>query len=205
MTKEIDDGVIKFSFENNENYSIKPDDITQIELIRSKLFKKELIGEYRPQNIGFGNLSIRFKNNSFIISGTQTGKFSNLNTNQYSIVEDADLDAMKIYSKGKIAPSSESLTHFAIYSSCPQINTILHIHNGELWNHMLNNDYIKTRSDINYGTSDMAYEAKRCIQDNIKGIFVMSGHEDGIIAYGQSVSEAYKEIEDLIIDSGIKL
>lgn len=205
MTKEIDDGVIKFSFENDNDFAIKSEDITQIERIRSKLYSLNLIGEYNPQNIGFGNLSLRMQDDSFIISGTQTGKFPALNRDQYSIVYRAELDAMKIFSKGKIAPSSESLTHYAIYSSCPQISTILHIHNNQLWKFMLKNDYIKTKSDINYGTTDMANEAKRCIKDSESGLFVMTGHEDGIIAYGPTIKEAYKQLETLIIDSGIKL
>ena len=205
MTKQIDDGVIKFNFKLDKTHKIEPDEVAQIESFRKRLYNLTLIGEYLPQNIGYGNLSYRVFNDEFIISGTQTGKYPELTSDQYSHVYKSDLNTMKVLAQGKISPSSESLTHYAIYKSCPQINYILHIHHNGLWNFMLKNDYTQTKKEINYGTTEMAQEAQRCIGRNSKGIFAMSGHEDGIISYGKSAAEAMELIGKLIEDSGVKI
>lgn len=205
MTNEIDDGVIKFNFKLDKKDQLTNKVIQEIESYRKKLFKLNLIGEYKEVKIGFGNLSYRTKNNEFIISATQTGKYPNLTLEQYTLVTNANLDEMKVEATGKIPPSSESLTHFAIYKSCPHINYIFHIHHKLLWEFMLKNKYIKTKKNINYGTNEMAIEAIRCIQNRTHGIFVMTGHEDGIIAYGESAQLTYLEIEKLIEELGIEL
>jgi len=204
MTKQIDDGVIKFNFKLDKTHKIESEEVEQIESFRKELYNLTLIGEYLPQSIGYGNLSYRVFNDEFIISGTQTGKHPELTSDQYSHVYKSDLNTMKVLAQGKCAPSSESLTHYAIYKSCPQINYILHIHNNELWKFMLENDYTQTKKEINYGTTEMAQEAQRCIGRNSKGIFAMSGHEDGIISYGKTAAEAMEFIEKLIEDSGVK-
>ena len=155
-----------------------------------------LIGEYLIEKVGYGNISKRIlgEEDQFIITGTQTGKLSNLNGSQYTRVKKCNLKKMNLEAIGPIAPSSESITHYAIYSSCPQVNFIFHIHDKVLWNYMLTNDFDKTSKNINYGTQEMADAAKECIDNKTSGIFVMEGHEDGIIAYGQNAESTGKII-----------
>src|SRR5690606_16942748 len=94
--------------------------------------------------------------------------------------------------KGPIAPSSESLTHYAIYEACPQLGFIFHVHHKKLWEHMIKEKMECTEDNINYGTLEMAMAAKKCIGKKTQGIFVMKGHEDGIISYGKTSEEAGK-------------
>ena len=110
---------------------------------------------------------------------------------------------MSLDALGPIAPSSESLTHFAIYHSCPQVNFIFHVHHSELWKYMLENQFDKTPENINYGTQEMADAAKACIKNKSQGIFVMAGHEDGIISYGKTAEEAGKILLDTLKSSKI--
>jgi ribulose-5-phosphate 4-epimerase/fuculose-1-phosphate aldolase len=203
MAIEPSEGVIKFKFNLKMSSQIEESLYINLEKWRVILFKMNLIGEYPTEKVGFGNLSRKVDpaQNQFIITGTQTGKYPNLDGSQYTKVTKCDLQKMSIEAMGPIAPSSESLTHYAIYESCPQVNAIFHVHHNELWKFMLSNNYTKTANNINYGTQEMAHEAQKCIGKNLKGIFVMEGHQDGIIAYGHSVEEAGKIILETLKES----
>ena len=101
---------------------------------------------------------------------------------------------MTIDALGPIAPSSETITHYAIYSNCPHIKVVFHVHHKELWNYLLSNNFDKTPKDVDYGTHEMAEAAKECIGKKESGIFAMAGHDEGIISYGSTVEEAGKII-----------
>ena len=203
MTNTPSEGVIKFKFNLKMTASLEEKLFIDLEKWRAILFKMNLIGESPIEKVGYGNLSKRLTQatNEFIITGTQTGKYPHLTGKEYTKVTKADLHKMSVEAKGPIAPSSESLTHYAIYHSCPDIHVVFHVHHNQLWNYMLKNNYPATSKDINYGTHEMAQEAQRCIGKNKQGIFVMSGHQDGIIAYGRSAEEAGKIILETLKQS----
>ncbi len=205
MSTNQSEGVIKFKFNLKMSKEIDESYYLEIEKWRAILFKMRFIGEYPTQKVGYGNLSKRLveKPEQFIISGTQTGKYPHLNGSQYTKVIKCDLRKMSLDALGPIAPSSESLTHFAIYHSCPQVNFIFHVHHSELWKYMLENQFDKTPENINYGTQEMADAAKACIKNKSQGIFVMAGHEDGIISYGKTAEEAGKILLDTLKSSKI--
>jgi ribulose-5-phosphate 4-epimerase/fuculose-1-phosphate aldolase len=198
MSKKLDEGVIKFKYTLKMGPPIEENLYIELEKWRALLFKMNLIGEYPIEKIGYGNLSRRISllDNQFIISGTQTGKYPHLSGHQYTKVVKCHLQKMNVEAVGPIAPSSESLTHFAIYSSCQQINAILHVHNFDLWQYMINEKMDATNESVSYGTIEIADEAKRCIGNNKAGIFVMKGHQDGVIAYGNTIEEAGKILLD---------
>jgi hypothetical protein len=203
MAATPSEGVIKFKFNLKMSSELEEDQYLDIEKWRVILFKMNLIGEYPIEKVGFGNLSKRavIGQNEFIITGTQTGKHPNLNGRQYTKVNKCDLNKMTIDTVGPIAPSSESVTHYSIYSHCPQIHVVFHVHHKDLWEFMLKNNFDATPKGIDYGTQDMAIAAQNCIGTNTQGIFAMSGHEDGIIAYGSTVEEAGKIILDTLKES----
>lgn len=194
MSNIPSEGVIKFSFKLKKTLPLQEESFIELEKWRTILFKLNFIGEYPIEKVGYGNLSRRLSQNEFIITGTQTGHMPNLSGHDYTTVIKCDLEKMTVEAQGAVAPSSESLTHHAIYLSCPQIKFIFHVHHKELWNYMLKNSYDKTSKDIEYGTHEMALEAKKCIDLKSSGILAMEGHEDGIIAYGKSASETGKII-----------
>jgi len=198
MTKILDEGVIKFKFTLKKAPPLDEGSYIELEKWRIILFKMKLIGEYPIEKVGYGNISrkIAGTENEFIISGTQTGKYQNLNGLQYTRVVKCNLTKMNVEATGPIAPSSESLTHFAIYNACPHINAIFHVHSSDLWQYMIDNNMDATSETISYGTLEMADEAKKCIGNKKSGVFVMKGHQDGVISYGTSIEEAGKIILD---------
>ncbi|MCT4642837.1 MAG: class II aldolase/adducin family protein [Bacteriovoracaceae bacterium] len=197
MNSTIDDGVIKFNYNLDKKNLLNSTNIQEIEVSRSKLFKLKLIGQYLPEQIGYGNISKRYKHNKMIISGTQTGKYPNLDFNKYCIVDRCDLEQMSVQATGTIAPSSESLTHYGIYYYNKKINYIYHIHDSKIWTYMINNQFSATDKNIPYGTKSMSLAAKECIHGRSKGSFVMKGHKDGVISYGSTAKEAEDEIINL--------
>lgn len=191
-TEEPKDGVIKFSYEIISDSPLEMSFIKELEGWRKILFSKKLIGEYPIEKVGYGNLSKRVKRNSteFIITGSQTGKWPDLTQDQYSLILSCNLKNGSLIASGKAKPSSESLTHFAIYESNPNLNYIFHVHDKKMWEYMIAHQYDSTDETIAYGTEEMALASKRCIKNKTSGLFVMKGHEDGIISYGASAEGA---------------
>ena len=203
MTSTPTEGVIKFKYNLKLSRPLPESSYINIEKWRAILFKMNLIGEYQSEGVGFGNLSKRLISGSeeFIITGTQTGKHAHLNGSQYTHIKKCNLKKMSLEATGPIAPSSESLTHHAIYSTCPQVNYIFHVHGKDLWNYMLKNGYPKTPKDVDYGTQEMADASSKCIGHKDVGIFAMEGHEDGIIAYGKTAEATGKIILETVKQS----
>lgn len=195
--KEIDDGVIKFDTSKHVESAALPDkDYQEIEFWREKLFLLKLVGEYLPQKIGYGNISYKVQSN-FIITGTQTGNKAQLNGLDYVKIVDYDLEKQLIKSIGPVLPSSESLTHAAIYSANSSINCVFHIHNNQIWSKMLLGNYPKTNQATAYGTIFMAKEVKKLIGPNTQGVIVLEGHEDGVIIYAQNLKACWELTIDL--------
>ena len=94
---------------------------------------------------------------------------------------------------GAAIPSSESLTHAAIYESDPTISAVIHCHDSVLWRTRL--DRVPTTSKaIAYGTPEMAYEIMRLftVSDvRSRESFVMAGHEGGIVTFGKNLEDAF--------------
>src|SRR5215475_15765271 len=68
-----------------------------------------------------------------------------------------DFEKNWIRYEGGTVPSSESLTHAAIYESDPLISAVIHCHDSGLWATLL--DHAPTTSKhVPYGTPEMAYE-----------------------------------------------
>lgn len=196
------DGVIKYSIEHETTTSPEFSNYNELEALRTRLFALGLIGEL--DGIGYGNLSMRAEEKkSFFITATQTGKQASLAREYYTYISDYDFKDFKVISQGLYKPSSEALSHAMIYEVHPDISSVIHIHSKPLWNYMKENNYLGTNAE--YGTIKMVeeiaslYENKNPFDENI---FVMKGHEDGVIIFGRSVEEAeltlYKTINSYI-------
>lgn len=175
-----------------------PIDILFQELIhaRDRLHSSGLIGSL-PDGTGFGNLSIRYHltidpgRNSFIITGTQTGKKKNITPDDLTLVYDYSLSSNSVYCRGMAKASSESLSHAAAYESSKLINCVMHVHQLELWHELINSDNaIKVYAS--YGTTELAEEIKSALskcEDSRPRLIVMPGHEGGIISAGENIKE----------------
>jgi len=184
------DGVIKYSIEHTKENTPAFKDYEILEALRSRLFTLGLIGV--QDGIGYGNISVRERNkNSFFITATQTGDLSSLTSEYYTYISDYDFSNFKVISQGKHQPSSEALSHAMIYQINSEINTVIHIHSKVLWEFMKENNSLFTTAE--YGTAQMVdeiaslYENKNPFDESI---FVMRGHEDGVIAFGKNIKEA---------------
>lgn len=197
MTNIRDEGVIKFKLTLKRAPAPEMNQVIALEKWRALFFKLGLVGEYPNEQIGYGNLSSRLTKKSFIITGSQTGHLAHLQAHHYTKVIECDLKKGFVTAEGLIPPSSESLTHFGIYEANGAIQSVFHVHHAKLWEILKDGDFDAIPDDVAYGTQEMADAAFNLLGNKSNGIFVMKGHEDGIISYGTSPEEAGKNILDL--------
>ncbi len=204
--KVIDDGVIKYDRSNfSQCGGLNTAEYADLEYWRKKLYHLNLIGEYPEAQVGFGNMSVvkdysefyQSAHPQFVITGTQTGKYAELDGSQYTRVLDYNIDQLKIKMMGTVEASSEALTHAAIYDFNPEIKSVFHIHSQEIWQKMIDDKSDFTAANIPYGTVEMAHATQKCISGKNAGVFCMHGHEDGVVIYGRSMEEAGKLTIDL--------
>jgi len=196
------DGVIKYSINHTSAISPAFKEYEILEALRLRLFTLGLIGV--QDGIGYGNISLRNKaTNSFFITATQTGNLTNLSSEYYTHISSYDFSKFSVTSQGKHQPSSEALSHAMIYDINSEINAVIHIHSKVLWELMKKDNSLYTQAE--YGTAQMVeeiaslYKDKNPFDDNI---FVMKGHEDGIIVFGKNIEEAelklYSKIQEYL-------
>jgi L-ribulose-5-phosphate 4-epimerase len=191
----MDEGYIKYLCKWIKAEPVSSNEITEINSWRDILFEKGLIGAY-DNGIGYGNISRRYKNNSFIITGSATGGLNSLNENHYTLVSEYNLLENSLTCYGPIKASSESLSHAVIYGCSAETNAVIHIHNLKMWESQINK-LPTTNKNVTYGTPEMAYEIKRLFKEsNVQKekILIMGGHEEGIISFGKTIDEAGKLI-----------
>jgi ribulose-5-phosphate 4-epimerase/fuculose-1-phosphate aldolase len=185
------EGHIKFNCNWIEEELASEIIIEELNNWRQKLYNQQLIGAY-PGGIGYGNISTRLADDTFLITGAGTGNIKDLDHKHYTLVIGFDFDANTIICQGPIKASSESMTHAIIYASLPEVNAVVHIHHSGLWQKLLHKSPT-TSPQVAYGTPEMANEIRRLLEATnfIKSqILVMAGHEDGLIAFGKDIAEA---------------
>ncbi len=187
----MDEGYIKFNCHWIPSNDIPLAMVAELNLWRNILYQKGLIGAY-PDGIGFGNISMRWKENMFLISGSATGGLATLNESHYSLVTNYDLSTNSVTCEGPLKASSESLTHASIYECSPATNAVIHVHDLNAWNRLIY--HVPTSSaNVPYGTPEMANEIKRLFEEtslSTEKILVMGGHQEGIISFGEDLEEA---------------
>ena len=196
--KPIDEGVIKYqAIHENSSAPVHPL-LSQLDDARTELFDLGFIGAY-SDGVGYGNVSIRHRSGC-IISGTSTGAFRVLGVGGYCSVHAFDIQQNTVFTVGPVNASSESMTHCAIYKANPLIECVLHIHGRTLWSRLLEEGYPFTPVDIPYGTPQMAEGMLSLVRNGITpfGILVMAGHEEGIVAYGQTIYSVLNQIKALL-------
>ena len=187
-----DEGYIKFHCDWIDGPSPEWHRVSALNDWRQLLFDAGLIGAYRD-GIGYGNISVRTTStNEFIVTGSATGVVPKLRPEHFTRVVEFDVAANYVKCRGPVEASSESLTHAAFYRASKSIQAVIHIHNAELWHRYLN--ILPTTSpDVAYGTPEIANEVYRLLKQDPapkKQIVVMGGHEDGVMAYGNSLGHA---------------
>ena len=184
---------VKFTYQRARPDIAPFEALAELNACRRKLLELRLIG-VDPSGIGFGNVSIRDgATRDFFITGSATGGLPELTPTDCVRVVAYDFEKNWLRYEGAAIPSSESLTHAAIYQSDPTISAVIHYHDSVLWRMRL--DRVPTTSKgIAYGTPDMAYEIMRLftVSDvRSREIFVMAGHEGGIVTFGKNLEDAF--------------
>lgn len=183
------EGIIKFQCEHIT--SDVPFDVNDIENSRVALLNAGLIGR-DPNRYGgysFGNVSER-RDNKILITASQTSHIKKLDYTGYVFIEQANLQNNSLISIGCNKPSSETLTHVAVYEQDPQVGAIAHIHCPKMW---VRTDLLRTNPDAEFGSKEMVNEVIRLFKEtDVKKqqIFAMGGHQDGIIAFGPNIKSA---------------
>lgn len=154
----------------------------------------------RYDGAAFGNVSGRIGPfpgargaRPFLITGTQTGGRRCVSLDDYCVVTAYDAAANWVESYGAILPSSESLTHGALYDLSPHLRFVFHAHAPLLFSRAKALGIPTTAPDVPYGTPEMAEEMKRLWRESRLaeiGLCVMAGHEDGVVSFGRTAEEA---------------
>lgn len=200
-----DEGVIKFSAEHAPAaLSARRHGALACSLVawREILARTGLVGQApgRYGGFGYGNVSARTgppsaprRRRPFLITGTQTSGKACMSLDDFCLVETCDPGRNRVASRGLVMPSSESMTHGALYDLGSHIRFVFHAHSPVIWRRARALRLPTTDPAVPYGTRRMAAEVERLYRQTALAetrVLAMGGHEDGIIAFGRSAADA---------------
>ena len=194
MTEQ--EGVIKYKLDYQPGAPRNYPECAELNAWRTILFQLGLIGQdsERYGGLAFGNVSFRLDNTpQFVITGSQTSGLMRLTNEHYCTILSADPSRNHIVAEGAIKPSSEALTHAAVYAANNKVKAVVHVHSPIIWQHYQSLALPAIDSTIRYGTPAMAQAVLELFARNLLGetpIFVMLGHEDGIVSFGDTIADA---------------
>lgn len=198
----MQEGVIKFQLDYEHSPALSTADVRELNAWRTICHQTGLIGQdpQRYMGYGFGNISQRIPpwvapahERPFLISGTQTGHLAALTADHYAVVTACYPAQNRVVATGPVQPSSESMTHGTIYALDAAVRFIIHVHSPVLWQAAAELGLPLTAADVPYGTPAMGQEVERLFRETDVGqrrIFGMAGHEDGVVAFGETAAQA---------------
>lgn len=198
-----DEGYVKYHAKYTKAPALNHILLKEIDATRTELHALGLIGIY-PNGIGFGNLSFRVNGNIFIISGSATGGKRILGESGYCMVTAFDVDKNLVECEGPIQASSEAMTHGAVYAENPDVQCVIHVHSRALFDRLLARDWPHTPKDAAYGTPAMAKAIAELVRatHGSQAVFVLAGHDEGIVAYGPSIEKTKQLLITTVQDEG---
>jgi ribulose-5-phosphate 4-epimerase/fuculose-1-phosphate aldolase len=194
------EGVIQYRLASTPGLPERLDGLDQLIAWRRMLRLLGLLGRdpERYGGFGFGNISLRLgkigqegARPPFVITGSQTGHLTDFTPEHFAVVTGWDIDQNRLAARGPIRPSSEALTHAAIYEVGQATQCVMHVHSPEIWRNASALALATTAPMATHGTPRMAEEVRRVVlSEPLRGILVMLGHEDGVVAWGDSPEAA---------------
>lgn len=185
---------VKFTYQRARADIAPFEALDELNACRRRLIEQHLLGMY-PNGVGFGNLSVRDgATKNFYITGSATGGLPELAGTDCVRILHWDFQKNCVEYEGVALPSSESLTHAAIYEVDASASAVIHCHDSLLWQ-TLRDRVPTTPNAVPYGTAEMAYEIMRLFHVSdvrSKKIFVMGGHEEGVVAFGKNLGDAFE-------------
>jgi Class II Aldolase and Adducin N-terminal domain len=184
---------VKFTYQRARADIAPFNALAELNACRRKLLEQRLMG-VDSNGLGFGNLSVRDgSTRNFYITGSATGGLPELTPTDCVRVVAYDFARNWLRYEGAAIPSSESLTHAAIYESDSSTSAVIHCHDSDLWATLLDRAATTSKS-VAYGTPEMAYEIMRLFEGTdvrSRKILVMAGHEGGIVTFGKNLENAF--------------
>ena len=193
------EGVIKFQLDHIKAPPLPENQIVHLIGWRRIFYLCKLIGQddKRYEGYGYGNISCRIEpfkavpnKRRFVITGSQTGHLPETNSSHYALIETYCPNRYQVHARGPIKPSSESLTHGVIYDLIPSARSVIHVHSPEIWFNAKTLNIPITSPEATYGSMELINEIKDILQNTSLKLFSMGGHEDGIVAFGDSLEDA---------------
>lgn len=182
------DGVIHYQSARREGSLVWTPGLERLNTARTQLFDCGLVGAY-PDGVGYGNLSLRAPGGRFFVTGSGTGTQQVIGPDQYCLVERFSLKDNRVWAMGRIDASSESMTHGALYGARPDARCVIHVHSRGMFDRLLRENAPATAPDIPYGTPAMAYAVQAVARTltRLPALLVMTGHDEGLLAFGADV------------------
>jgi ribulose-5-phosphate 4-epimerase/fuculose-1-phosphate aldolase len=179
------EGYVKYQNQHQSGPILDILGLHALDQARTELYDYGFIGNL-ASGISFGNISMRHPERGLVISGTSTGAARVLGLGGYTWVQSWNSQANVVNSLGPVLPSSEAMSHGAVYDTRVDIQVVIHIHHREFFNVLCAQHYPMTPLACTFGSPELARSITQVVQnigDN-QGIFVTAGHPDGIIAFG---------------------
>ena len=192
------DGYIKFEARHSLGAAPAHQALAALDALRTALFDASWLG-MTQEGVGFGNISLRAaepqaglcaaKNPpAFIITASGTGGARELGPDGYCLVSNFDLSANWVESRGPLPPSSESMSHGAIYLAAQNATCVAHLHSQELYDGLLAAGALSTPQDAAFGTPGLALAlGALAAQSPLEGTIIMKGHVPGLMLYAPSL------------------
>jgi hypothetical protein len=96
------------------------------------------------------------------------------------------------------------MTHGAVYALDSRIRWVMHGHSPEIWRAATRLHIPTTDAAVAYGTPEMSEEVARLWRESDmrrQRLFTMGGHEDGVVSFGRTASEAGQVLLDALAAS----
>lgn len=193
------DGVVKFNISRQLSAPAHPL-WTELDRTRCRLWQQGLIGHDPVLAVGYGNISLRLAEDQFLISASQTGHKPCLTADDYVIVDGWDFGDNSVCCRGSRSPSSEALSHAALYGH-PAVQAVIHVHNAALWRSLIATGATSTAADIPYG-SPALFRAFQSLLTAGAGraflplVVVTIGHEAGVFVAAASLESAHQALTE---------
>lgn len=207
---ENSEGIVKFQAHFTLAAPLPPHETAEISAWRRILIWLQLLGQTpeRYEGYGFGNISRRLppfnappEFRRFVITGTQTGGVVDCGPEHYVVIEECHPPRNMVIAVGPARPSSETMTHGAVYAADSRIRWVMHGHSPHIWRNAARLGLPTTDGSIPYGTPEMSAEVLRLFRTTDvrrRRIFVMGGHEDGVVSFGRTAEEAGHALLDAL-------
>jgi ribulose-5-phosphate 4-epimerase/fuculose-1-phosphate aldolase len=143
------EGVIKYRLNLDQGPPPPSEVVAELAGIHDLCFKRKYVGQ--EGSVHFGNISKRLTesplnkqssettwNIVFAITATQTsGLQPPLPAELFTTVHSVDLTTGTLYAVGHSKPSSEAMTHMALYVAQPSLTAVVHGHSPQVWHFCL--------------------------------------------------------------------